>query len=1025
MKRQTEDHSKTKTQLIEELAMLRQQLAKLESVPLPEIERKRTENSLKESEERFSTTFSTSPLAKSVITQATNEIIMVNDACCRLFGYSREELIGLSTAKLNLWQDPATRLVAVKELQTTGHLLPREVTIQVKSGEVRTAIFAMEPISWQGIPCFITSVHDITELKQAQDALHRNVANQASLIDSTEDQMWSVDAQYCLIVGNASFKRYTEIVLGRALERGESLLQKAIPAELQDEWREYFDRALRGERFAVERSTRLAEQEHNREYRFNPIQTDGQIIGVAVSGRDITERKRAEEALRESEERLRLFIEYAPVSLAMFDHQMCYLAASMRWMTDYGLGEQPILGKSHYYIFPEISDDWKEVHRRGFAGEVVRSDNDKFVRRDGTIQWLKWEVHPWHLADGTVGGIIIFTEDITERKRAEEAILERERQMTALVTSLDDIVFEFDERSTYLNVWAGDENKLAQPIAQILGRRIEDVLGKEAGRPFTNAIKRVIADGRTEIIEYPLQVLDGQRWFMARISQIVGKDASHKSASMLIRDITERKQTDEKLHESQKLFQMLFSLGSVAYSLTSTSEQRIVDVNPACESLFGYTRAEIVGKRIFDIDFLEDPDELRLATKIFIKDGRLDDFEFAFKTKSGGSGWAICYANRIEQAGEKYVLSQFVNITERKQRERERETLLALATALRTATTRDEIIPITIDQIIRLMTLDGAAFALLDESNGESVIELARDGLAIWNHLRIPARQGITGMVIASGETYVTNDLKSDPNYYRTGMDHKDNMISIACAPLIADQKTIGALWIKSTSHMNDADVRLLEGIASMAATAIHRATLFEQTVQYASQLTDAYEKNIEGWSRALDLRDKETEGHTLRVTSLTVEMARAFGIPEPEIVHIRRGALLHDIGKMGVPDHILLKPGKLTDEEWVQMRLHPVFAHELLLPIEFLHDALDIPYCHHEKWDGTGYPRGLKGEEIPFHARIFAVVDVWDALTNDRPYRQGWSKEKALAYIQEQSGTHFDPKVVDVFVRVLSCDEC
>lgn len=898
MKRQTDDHSKTKTQLIEELEMLRQQMAKLErGAPLQEIDHEQAQNSLKESEERFSTIFFSSPVAKSIITQATSEVIIINDVCCRLFGYSREELVGVSTAKLNLWQDPVSRLAAVEELRATGHLLPREVTIQRKSGEVRTTIFAMEPISWQGIPCFITSVHDITELKQVQDALQRNIANQASLIESTEDQMWAVDTHYRLIIGNASFKRFTERVLGRVLEQGESLLQKAIPAELQDQWRGYFDRALRGERFAVELTTRLAEQEQDREYRFNPIQTDGQIIGVAISGRDITERKRAEEALRESEERLRLFIEYAPASLAMFDHEMRYLAASIRWMNDYGLGKQNILGKSDYEIFPEIPEYWKEVHRRGLAGEVVWNDEDKFVRLDGSVQWLKWEVRPWHLADGAIGGIIIFTEDITERKRAEEAILERERQMNALVTSLDDIIFEFDEIATYLNVWAADENKLAQPIAQILGRRIEDVLGEEAGRPFTEAIKRVIAEGHTEIIEYPLQVLDGQRWFMARISEIVGKDQSYKSASMLIRDITERRQG-----------------------------------------------------------------------------------------------------------------------------ERERETLLALATALRTAPTRNEMIPVIIDQIIRLMNLDGAAFALLDASSGESVIELARDGLAMWNQMRIPAKQGITGMVIASGETYVTNDLNSDPDDYRTSPE--DAMISVACAPLIADQKTIGALWIKSASHMNDTDVRLLEGIASMAATAIHRATLFEQTVQYASQLTDAYEKNIEGWSRALDLRDKETEGHTLRVTSLTVDMARAFGIPETEIVHVRRGALLHDIGKMGVPDHILLKPGKLTDEEWVQMRQHPVFAHELLLPIEFLHDALDIPYCHHEKWDGTGYPRGLKGEEIPFHARIFAIVDVWDALTNDRPYRQAWSNEKALAYIQEQSGTHFDPKVVAVFVQLLSCDD-
>lgn len=187
---------------------------------------------------------------------------------------------------------------------------------------------------------------------------------------------------------------------------------------------------------------------------------------------------------------------------------------------------------------------------------------------------------------------------------------------------------------------------------------------------------------------------------------------------------------------------------------------------------------------------------------------------------------------------------------------------------------------------------------------------------------------------------------------------------------------------------------------------------------QRERDLLEAYDTTIEGWSRALDLRDKETEGHTLRVTEMTVALARKAGIPENEIVHIRRGALLHDIGKMGIPDSILLKPDKLTDDEWAIMRKHPAFAYELLYPIEFLRPALSIPYCHHEKWDGTGYPQGLKGEQIPLPARLFAVVDVWDALSYDRPYRKAWSQDLVFKHIREQSGAHFDPKVVEMFLQ-------
>jgi putative two-component system response regulator len=184
-------------------------------------------------------------------------------------------------------------------------------------------------------------------------------------------------------------------------------------------------------------------------------------------------------------------------------------------------------------------------------------------------------------------------------------------------------------------------------------------------------------------------------------------------------------------------------------------------------------------------------------------------------------------------------------------------------------------------------------------------------------------------------------------------------------------------------------------------------------------KLLSAYDATIEGWSRAMDLRDKETEGHTLRVTDLSEKLAQMMGISGVDLVYMRRGALLHDIGKLGVPDGILLKADSLTEEEWEIMRKHPQYAYEMIQPIEYLRPALDIPYCHHEKWDGSGYPRGLKGEEIPIVARIFAVVDVWDALTSDRPYRPAWDEDKALEYIMEQAGKHFDPVIVEKFIRM------
>jgi PAS domain S-box-containing protein/putative nucleotidyltransferase with HDIG domain len=190
------------------------------------------------------------------------------------------------------------------------------------------------------------------------------------------------------------------------------------------------------------------------------------------------------------------------------------------------------------------------------------------------------------------------------------------------------------------------------------------------------------------------------------------------------------------------------------------------------------------------------------------------------------------------------------------------------------------------------------------------------------------------------------------------------------------------------------------------------------------NDLQEAYEKTIEGWVRALDLRDRETEGHTQRVTELTIKMAKKLGITDEELIQIRRGALLHDMGKMAIPDEILQKPGPLNETEWGKMRQHPQYAYEMLSPISYLRPALEIPFYHHERWDGSGYPRGLKGEDIPLAARFFSIIDVWDALSSDRPYRKKLPQEEVIRYLREKSGHLFDPRLVEVFLSVVKNEE-
>jgi putative nucleotidyltransferase with HDIG domain len=248
---------------------------------------------------------------------------------------------------------------------------------------------------------------------------------------------------------------------------------------------------------------------------------------------------------------------------------------------------------------------------------------------------------------------------------------------------------------------------------------------------------------------------------------------------------------------------------------------------------------------------------------------------------------------------------------------------------------------------------------------------------------------------------------------------HEQGFVAYTAVPLIARGQVKGVLEVfhRGPLAQNEDWRSFLETLAGQAAIAVDNATLFDDLQQSHTELTCAYDSTIEGWAHALDLRDRETEGHSQRVTELSLRLARRLGVTGSDLLQIRRGALLHDIGKLGVPDAILLKPGPLSDEEWVLMRRHPAFAYEMLGSINYLRPAMDIPYCHHEKWDGSGYPQGLKGDHIPLAARIFAIADIWDALRSDRPYRPAWPETKVRAHITSLAGTHLEPRVVEAFL--------
>lgn len=334
---------------------------------------------------------------------------------------------------------------------------------------------------------------------------------------------------------------------------------------------------------------------------------------------------------------------------------------------------------------------------------------------------------------------------------------------------------------------------------------------------------------------------------------------------------------------------------------------------------------------------------------------------------------------------------------------------------------------IVLDQIVEKLNVDAAAVLLLNSQN--QMLEYAAGRgfrtTAIEKY-SVKLGEGVSGQ--AAMERHLIQALnldESDEDHAYTSILQIEHFESYYSVPLLAKGHVKGVLDVFHRKLLNPGQdwFNFLETMAGQAAIAIDNTSLLENLNRTNVDLTLAYDTTLEGWSKALDMRDKETEGHTQRVAELTLKIARHIGIADEDLVHIRRGALLHDIGKMGIPDNILLKPGPLDENEWDVMRSHASLAHDLLYPIAYLRPALDIPAFHHEKFDGSGYPYGLAGEQIPLPARIFAIVDVWDALTSDRPYRKAWTAKKALEYIREQSGKHFDPQIVEVFLRLIQSE--
>jgi PAS domain S-box-containing protein len=468
-------------------------------------------------------------------------------------------------------------------------------------------------------------------------------------------------------------------------------------------------------------------------------------------------------------------------------------------------------------------------------------------------------------------------------------------------------------------------------------------------------------------------------------------------------------------------------------------DTRVMFSNLAAAKLIGLSQEQMLGKHAGDpvwrfirddgtrLPLVEFPVNQVIATVQMLK-----DFVLGVERADGGYTWLLVNAFPefdCEQQLQQVIIT-FADITDRKSGEeriqRQLEYLTALSDIDRAISSgfdlRLNLITI-ITQVIAQLRVDAADVMIFNPVS--QILEYSvgrgfRNKVIERKNLRLG--ECYAGRAALDRRTVHIASLAEDYDNFLNGASLTgEGFVSYYGVPLIAKGQIHGVMevFLRTPLAQDKEWHDFFKTLADQAAIAIDNATLFEKLQRSNAELALAYDSTIEGWSRALDLRDRETEGHTQRVTDITVKLAETFGLSGTELVHVRWGSLLHDIGKMGIPDEILRKPDSLTENEWVVMKKHPVFAYEMLSPIRYLRSALEIPYCHHERWDGTGYPLGLRGEQIPLAARIFALVDTWDALRSDRPYQAGLSAVRAREAIRALAGTHLDPHVVKVSLEL------
>ncbi len=757
--------------------------------------------------------------------------------------------------------------------------------------------------------------------------------------------------------------------------------------------------------------------------------------GLEDKVRERTDQVQAQaELLRQSEEKHRSIVEATRAWVWITDADGEFMYTNPAVEAHLGCTPDEFLRAGAGLLHPDDrllrEDKLAECRARGegWSGLLTR-----WRRSDGTYRVFDGDAVPIIGPSGEVTGFQGADRDITDRLTAESALKETTVRYRELVENLNDAVYSLDCDGVITFASHAILNILGYEPEELVGRRLVDLACREDAAEVADCLERSLGGTCIPGLCRFVTKTGEERWCVVSDRPII-VDGATLGLTGLLNDVTAHMRAEEAIRESEEKFRQLFDQSADAQLLID--DGAIVDCNPAAETLSRAPREQIIGtrpetwapERQSNGELSTDLSEHLVA--LAHQDGNARA-QWVHRRVDGTTVDCELSLTVVTYEGRRILHAATRDVTDRTRAEKETQRqirrlqgLRAIDVAITGSLDLELTLGVVLDEVIALTEAQGAAILVLNphsltleyaarRSVPEEVQQLDGYPLGVGGPGRAALEQRIVTS-LADPDDYSRVDEPIIQDGWARGAYH--------AVPLVAKGKVVGILEVFSGDRTPDDSEWLdfVEVLSRQAAIAVDNAQLFRDLQRSNTDLMLAYDATIEGWSRALDLRDKETEGHTQRVTALTVRLAKHLGVTDADIVHYRRGALLHDIGKMGVPDGILLKPGKLTDEEWVAMKRHTTYAYEMLSPIAFLRPALDIPYCHHERWDGKGYPRGLQGEQIPLAARMFAVIDVWDALTSDRVYRKALPEAEVRRMIEDGAGSQFDPDVVYAFLAML-----